>query len=102
MKILFVMCSLLLSVAMSSFAEGKFTIKDITSGVFSAKYVTGMRALPDGETYARISNDGKQIVSYYYKNGQQASILMDFPLIFAFFIARRTTFAYSSGTSTNV
>ena len=77
MKILFVMCSLLLSVAMSSFAEGKFTIKDITSGVFSAKYVTGMRALPDGETYARISNDGKQIVSYYYKNGQQASILFD-------------------------
>ena len=77
MKILFVMCSLLLSVAMSSFAEGKFTIKDITSGEFSAKYVTGMRALPDGETYARISNDGKQIVSYYYKNGQQASILFD-------------------------
>lgn len=77
MKILFVMCSLLLSVAMSSFAEGKFTIKDITSGVFSAKYVTGMRALPDGETYARISNNGKQIVSYYYKNGQQASILFD-------------------------
>ena len=77
MKILFVMCSLLLSVAMSSFAEGKFTIKDIASGVFSAKYVTGMRALPDGETYARISNDGTQIVSYYYKNGQQASILFD-------------------------
>lgn len=58
-------------------AEGRFTVKDIVSGAFSPKYVSGMRAMPDGETYARISDDGKKIVSYYYKNGQQASVLFD-------------------------
>lgn len=61
----------------ASFAGNHFELKDITSGKFSANYVGGMRALPDGETYARISDDGEKIVSYYYKNGQQAAVLFD-------------------------
>lgn len=61
----------------ASTAQNHFELKDVTSGKFSAKYVSGMRALPDGETYARISEDGNKIVSYYYKNGQQASVLFD-------------------------
>lgn len=58
-------------------AEGKFSIKDIVSGKFSCKTMSGMRSMPDGNSYSRISDDGKQIISYYYKNGQQAEVLFD-------------------------
>lgn len=58
-------------------AEGRFNIKDITSGRFSCNMISGMRAMPDGETYSRITPDRKKIVSYYYKNGQQAKVLFD-------------------------
>ena len=36
-----------------------------------------MEALPDGETYARITPDGKRIVAYYYKDGKEARTLFD-------------------------
>lgn len=77
MKQVIFIFSLIFTMTQAAVAGNSFSLKDVTSGVFSAKYVSGMRALPDGETYARISNDGGRIVSYYYKNGQQASVLFD-------------------------
>ena len=77
MKKFLVMSALMFATLVSAVAESKFSVKDITNGVFSPKIVAGMRALPDGETYARISDDGEKIISFYYKNGQQASILFD-------------------------
>ena len=77
MKKFFIMCSLLLATALGVAAQGKISIQDINSGVFAAKKVGGMRALPDGETYSRISDDGTKIIACYYKNGQQASVLFD-------------------------
>lgn len=77
MKKFFIMCSLILATALGVAAEGKITIQDINSGVLSPKRVSGMRAMPDGETYSRISDDGTQIVAYNYKNGQQARVLFD-------------------------
>ena len=77
MKKFFIMCSLLLATTLGVVAQGKISIQDINSGVFTAKKVGGMRALPDGETYSRISDDGTKIIACYYKNGQQASVLFD-------------------------
>lgn len=77
MKNFFIMCSLILATALGVEAEGKISIQDINSGVFAAKKVEGMRALSDGETYSRISDDGTKVIACYYKNGQQASVLFD-------------------------
>ena len=77
MKKFFIMCSLILATSMGVAAEGKISIQDINSGVFAAKRVGGMRAMPDGETYSRISDDRTKIIACYYKNGQQASVLFD-------------------------
>ena len=77
MKKFFIMCSLILATTMGVAAEGKISIQDINSGVFAAKKVGGMRAMPDGETYSRISDDRTKIIACYYKNGQQASVLFD-------------------------
>ena len=77
MKKFFIMCSLILATTMGVAAEGKISIQDINSGVFAAKKVGGMRAMPNGETYSRISDDRTKIIACYYKNGQQASVLFD-------------------------
>lgn len=77
MKRFFLMCALISATVLSVVAEGKFTVKDITSGAFYPKRVGGMNAMPDGETYSRISDDGSQVVACYYKNGQQARVLFD-------------------------
>lgn len=77
MKRFFIMCAMFLTVATAFAAERTVTLNDVTSGLFSARYLFGMRALPDGETYSRISDDGKKIIAYFYKNNQQAKVLFD-------------------------
>ena len=67
MKKFFIMCSLLLATALGVAAQGKISIQDINSGVFAAKKVGGMKAMPDGETYSRISDDGTKIIACYYR-----------------------------------
>ena len=71
------MCSLILATSTMAFAGGRFSLREITSGALSAHYIDGMRALPDGETYSRISDDGTKVISYYYNNGKQAKVLFD-------------------------
>ena len=50
-------------------AAEKLDLKAITSGEFSASYVTGINPIEGTDLYASISNDGKQIVSYSFKTG---------------------------------
>ena len=33
--------------------------------------------MADGETYAQISDDGKQIITYSFKTGKQTGVLFD-------------------------
>lgn len=77
MKQIITIFVLIFAMTNATVAENKFSVKDITSGMFAAKRVGGMEAMPDGETYARISEDGNKIVSYYYRSGQQAAVLFD-------------------------
>lgn len=59
------------------FATGKLDLKDITSGVFAAKNVTGINPLPGSNQYATISEDGKRIIRYAYKTGKPTATLFD-------------------------
>lgn len=48
-------------------AAEKLDLKAITSGEFSASYVTGINPIEGTDLYASISNDGKQVVSYSFR-----------------------------------
>ncbi len=71
------MCAMLLVTATQSMAEGKLNLKDITSGAYSSERLAAITPLSDGETYAQISKDGKQIVAYSFKTGKQSSVIFD-------------------------
>lgn len=58
-------------------AVEQIDLKAITSGAFSAAYVTGINSIEGTDLYASISKDGKQIVSYSFKTGKQVSVLFD-------------------------
>ena len=58
-------------------AAEKLDLKAITSGEFSASYVTGFNPIEGTDLYASISNDGKQVVSYSFKTGKQVAVLFD-------------------------
>ncbi len=77
MKKLFLMCAMLLTTATQIMAEGTLTIKDITSGVYAGERLAAVKPMADGETYAQISKDGKQIVTYSFKTGKQVAVLFD-------------------------
>ncbi len=58
-------------------AAEKLDLKSITSGEFSANYVTGINPIEGTDLYASVSHDGKQVVSYSFKTGKQAAVLFD-------------------------
>lgn len=55
----------------------RLTLKDVVGGVFRQETVTGITPMSDGETYARITDDGQRIVQYSYKTGRQVGVLFD-------------------------
>ena len=59
-----VMCATLLVAASTMLAGGRLDLKDITGGSFAGESLTRVEPLADGETYAQISKDRKQIVKY--------------------------------------
>ena len=58
-------------------AAQPLTLKDITSGKYRAESMSEVVALDDGESYAQISSDGKQIVVCSFKTGQPTGVLFD-------------------------
>ena len=76
MKKLLIMCVAMLVAAHANATQG-LSLKDITGGAFSAEYLRTITPLNDGESYAQISQDGQQIVSYSYKTGKQSAVLFD-------------------------
>ena len=59
------------------YAVKKMEIKAIASGEFAAKTINGIDPLPGTDQYARISDNGKQIVRYSFRTGQQTDVLFD-------------------------
>lgn len=58
-------------------AADKLSLEAITSGEFTASYVTGINPISGTDLYASISQDGKQVVSYSFKTGKQVAVLFD-------------------------
>lgn len=77
MKRIVFMCTALLMAASQMLAGNKFDLKSITKGDFRGERMAAVKPLADGETYAQISSDGKQIVKYSFKTGKQTGVLFD-------------------------
>ena len=69
--------ALMLLLTLTAMAGQKLDLKSITNGDFAAETLAGVEPLADGETYARISDDGKRIVAYSFKTGKQTAVLFD-------------------------
>ena len=77
MKRLILACAALF-VALSQVVAGeKLSLKDITEGLFRGEGISAVVPLADGESYAQISADGKQIVKYSFRTGKQVGVLFD-------------------------
>ena len=71
------MCLVLFCSSISMSAGQKLVLKDITRGEFRGEQMSAVTPLSDGESYACISADGKQIVRYSFRTGKQTGILFD-------------------------
>ena len=58
-------------------AGQQLDLKSITQGMFRPESMAAVEPLADGESYAQISADGKQIVRYSFRTGKQAGTLFD-------------------------
>lgn len=74
-RILYAFTALLMTT--SIMAGELLSLKDITSGKFSAEYISGITPLNDTDEYAQISQDGKKVIKYSFKTGEQTGILFD-------------------------
>lgn len=78
MKRLILICTTFLMMFVSSAsAAQKITLADVTSSKFAPKVVSGINPIEGTDTYARISDDGKRIVTYSFKTGREQSVLFD-------------------------
>ena len=66
---------LLLTVGMM--AGKKLELKDVTSRDFNASTMFALKALPDGDSFARISEDQKRVEQYSFRTGKQVGVLFD-------------------------
>jgi len=58
-------------------ASEKLSLSDVVRGKFRGQTLREVRPLSDGESYAQISRDGRQIVTYSFKTGKQTGVLFD-------------------------
>lgn len=77
MKKIIIMCAAIIMGLSSTLAGNNLELKDITSGKFAPKGIGSITPLDDGNTYAQVSKDGKQIVRYSFKTGKQTDVLFD-------------------------
>ena len=77
MNKLFVMCIMMLLATSNVLADNKITLKDVTGKTFTPKYITGVDPIKGTDRYASISNDGRQIIEYAFKTGNQTRVLFD-------------------------
>ena len=56
---------------------GGLTLSDLTSGVYAARGIYGVRPMNDGERYSQLSRDACQIIARSFKTGEQTDVLFD-------------------------
>ena len=61
----------------TALAASPLDLKDITDGKYQASQLRTVTALPDGEQYAQISDDGLRVESFSYKTGAKTGVLFD-------------------------
>ena len=62
--------------ALTSFAQ-QVTLNDVARSIYRPESIYGIKPMNDGEHYTRISSDGKKIVKYSFKTGQEAGTIFD-------------------------
>ena len=77
MKRIIFSCIALAMTAAFAVAGQQLSLKDVVGGTFRSEALTGVTPLNGGETYARISDNGKQIVAYSFRTGKQTAVLFD-------------------------
>ncbi len=75
MKKLFVLALCLFTIFGVSAQD--IALDDIVSGKYSQRGIRGIRPLADGESYAQISSDGRQILRCSFKTGETIEVLFD-------------------------
>ncbi len=76
MKKYLFMAIALLNAAVSQSAN-QLAVSDITSGRYTAEYVSGMTPLPGTSDYTRISDDGKRVERYSFRDNSLVAVLFD-------------------------
>ncbi|MCH5310030.1 MAG: S9 family peptidase [Prevotella sp.] len=67
----------MLALSLQVNAGEKLSLQSITRGEFRSESMREVCPLPDGETYAQISDDGRRIVCYSFRTGKQTGTLFD-------------------------
>lgn len=58
-------------------AAQQITLDDVVNRTLQPKAIKGIRALAEGDCFARISSDSKRIEKYSFKNGEMIDVLFD-------------------------
>ena len=74
---LFVLSMALVLGTSAASAGNKLDLKAVTDGTFSGERMSAVQPLDDGETYAQLSADRKQVVVRSFKTGKQTGVLFD-------------------------
>lgn len=77
MKRMAVLCATLLFAASAMLAGERLDLKAVAGGDFAGEALTRVEPMADGETFAQISKDGKQVVKYSFKTGKQVGVIFD-------------------------
>ena len=77
MKKIVILCMAAMMSMPQVMAGEQLNLKEITGGAFRGESMAAVEPLADGESYAQISADGKQIVQYAFKTGKQVDVLFD-------------------------
>ncbi len=77
MRRIFSLLSLVLALFSMQAKADNLDLKDLCSGTYSARRISGVNPLNDGESYAQLSPDHTQILTYSFKTGEQTGVLFD-------------------------
>lgn len=75
-KLSFLLC-IWVMLPLTIVAGEKLSLKGIAGGEFQSKSMRDVHPMADGESYAQISDDGKRILTYSFRTGEQVGTLFD-------------------------